>query len=127
MSTPVRIPADVEREDTVLAGLTAHQLLLLSGAGVVLYGLYTATRAVLPLPVFLVAALPLAGIATLLALGRRDGLPLDRLLLAAIRQSMAPRHRITAPDGVQPAPAWLAARARPTDEPGQPTDRKSVV
>lgn len=125
MSTPVRIPADVEREDTVLASLTARQLLLLSGAGVLLYALYTATSTVVPLPVFLVAAVPLAGIAVLLALGRRDGLPLDRLLLAALRQSVAPRYRIAAPEGVQPAPAWLAARARPADEPDQPAGRIS--
>jgi hypothetical protein len=125
MSTPVRIPADVEREDTVLAGLTARQLLLLSGAGVVLYALYTATRAVVPLAVFVIAAVPLAGIAALLALGRRDGLPLDRLVLAALRQRLAPRNRIAAPEGLQPAPAWLAARARPAEEPGQPTGRIS--
>ncbi|MGP4112971.1 PrgI family protein [Streptomyces sp. 4N509B] len=121
MTTPVRIPADVEREDTVLLGLTARQLMLLSAAGVVLYALYTATATLLPPAVFLVAALPIAGVAVLLALGRRDGLPLDRLLLAAIRQHMAPRHRIAAPARVQPAPAWLAARAVPADEPDQPT------
>ncbi|WP_181786962.1 PrgI family protein [Streptomyces phytophilus] len=120
MSTPVRIPADVEREDTVLAGLTARQLLLLSGAGIVLYTLYTGSRTLVPLPVFVIVALPLAGVAVLLALGRRDGLPLDRLLLAAIRQRLAPRYRIAAGEGVQPAPQWLGERARPADEPGQP-------
>lgn len=125
MSTPVRIPADVEREDTILAGLTARQLLLLSGAGTILYGLYTATRPFLPVAVFLVAAVPLAGIAALLALGRRDGLPLDRLVLAALRQHLAPRYRIAAPDGIQPAPAWLAARAHPADEPEGPAARVS--
>ncbi|MDT0307219.1 PrgI family protein [Streptomyces sp. DSM 44917] len=125
MSTPVRIPADVEREDTILAGLTARQLLLLSGAGTILYGAFTATRPFLPVAVFLIAAVPLAGIAALLALGRRDGLPLDRLVLAALRQHLAPRYRIAAPDGIRPAPAWLAARARPADEPGQPTGQVS--
>ncbi|MDT0318569.1 PrgI family protein [Streptomyces millisiae] len=119
MSTPVRIPADVEREDTVLAGLTARQLLLLSGAGILLYAFYTATRTVVPLVVFLVAAVPLGGAAVLLALGRRDGVPLDQLLRAAIRQNIAPRYRIAAPEGIQPAPGWLAARAVPADDPEQ--------
>jgi hypothetical protein len=73
--------------------------------------------------VFLVAALPLAGVAVLLALGRRDGLPLDRLVVAALRQRLAPRHRIAAPAGVQPPPVWLAARAVPADEPDQPAPR----
>ena len=125
MSTPVRIPADVDREDTILAGLTARQVLLLSGAGTILYALYTATRTLLPIGVFLVAALPLAGVAVLLALGRRDGLPLDRLLLAALRQRLSPRYRIAAPEGVQPAPAWLTARASQADEPEQPTGQVS--
>lgn len=125
MSTSVRIPADVERDDTVLAGLTARQLLLLSGAGIVLYAVYMATRAAVPPLVFLGAAVPLAVAAAVLALGRRDGLPLDRLLLAALRQRLAPRYRVTAPEGLAPAPAWLAARARPADEPGSAPGRVS--
>lgn len=111
MTQPVRIPADVDREDTVLASLTARQLLILAVTAAVLYGLWSATRTLVPLPVFALAALPVGAGAALLALGRRDGLSLDRLALAALRQRLTPRLQVAAPEGIQPAPAWLAEKA----------------
>jgi hypothetical protein len=108
---PVRIPADVEREDRVLAGLTARQLAILSVTGLVLYGLYAATRLLLPAAAFLAVAVPVAAAAAVVALGSRDGLSLDRLLLAALRQRFTPRVQVAAPNGIQPAPAWLTAHA----------------
>ncbi|WP_275560574.1 PrgI family protein [Streptomyces sp. 5-6(2022)] len=110
MTQPVRIPADVDREDTVLGSLTARQLLILTVAGIVLYGTWTTTRDFVPLVVFAVLAIPIAVATVLLALGRRDGISLDRLALAAIRQRMSPRYRVAAPEGILPAPAWLASR-----------------
>lgn len=104
---PVRIPADVDREDRILANLTARQLAILAVAGIVLYGLWLLTRSVVPLPVFLVVAVPVGVTAAVLALGQRDGMSLDRLLLAAIRQRLQPRHRVAAPEGIRPAPEWL--------------------
>ncbi|MFJ9179395.1 PrgI family protein [Streptomyces sp. NPDC102360] len=103
----MRIPADVDREDTVLANLTARQLLLLSVTGVLLYGLWALSRTVVPVAVFAVIALPVGGAAALLALGQRDGLSLDRLVLAAIRQGASPRHRVAAPEGILPVPESL--------------------
>jgi hypothetical protein len=108
MSQPVRIPADVDREDRVIANLTARQLLILSVTGIVLYGAYSAARQVVPLAVFLIVAIPIGACATILALGQRDGISLDRLALAALRQRMSPQHRVTASEGVRPAPRWLA-------------------
>lgn len=110
MSPPVRIPADVDREDTVLANLTARQLLILAVTGTVLYGIWSLSRSFIPAAVFLLGALPVAGAAAFLALGRRDGLSMDRLFLAALRQRTSPRLQITAPEGTAPAPAWLASR-----------------
>ncbi|WP_063761208.1 PrgI family protein [Streptomyces sp. NRRL B-1347] len=118
MTQPVRIPTDVEREDTVLANLTAHQLLVLVTTGTVLYGFWSLTRSLLPLPAFLLLALPVSGTALMLALGTRDGLSLDRLALAALRQRLAPRRLISAPEGVHTPPRWLLNRA--TDESGKP-------
>lgn len=108
MTDPIRIPADVDREDHVLANLTARQLTILAGTGLMLYAVWTLTRTFMPIPVFLALATPVAAGAAILALGRRDGVSLDRLLLAAIRQRMSPRHRVAAPEGVRPAPKWLA-------------------
>lgn len=61
-------------------------------------------------------AIPVGGAAALLALGRRDGVSLDRLVLAAVRQRMTPRYRVAAPEGVQPAPQWLDQRASGSDQ-----------
>lgn len=111
MSQPVRIPADVDREDRVLGNLTARQLAILAVVGLVLYGAYLATRAFVPLPVFLVIAIPVGASAAVLALGQRDGLSLDQLALAALRQQLSPKHRVAAPEGIQPAPEWLTTHA----------------
>ncbi|MFE6611570.1 PrgI family protein [Amycolatopsis sp. NPDC057786] len=110
MTSPVRVPADVDRPDRVLGPLTARQLAILGVTGLLLYGLYSLTRGFVPLPVFLIVAIPVGITATVLALGQRDGLPLDRLALAAIRQHLSPRHRVAAPEGVRAAPAWLTAQ-----------------
>ncbi|MEV6712721.1 PrgI family protein [Lentzea sp. NPDC051208] len=107
MTAPVRIPADVDMHDRVLGPLTARQLAILAAAGAVLYLIWAATRAFLPIPVFLAAAVPVGAASAMLALGKRDGVPMDKLLVAAIRQQVAPRHRVAAPEGVRPAPAWL--------------------
>lgn len=96
----VKIPANTDLPDRVLAGLTAHQLAILSVAAVILWGLHE----LVPLPVLGVVAMPVMGVATALALGRRDGVGLDRLLLAAWRQNRAPRRHVYAPDGITPAP-----------------------
>src|SRR4051812_21445925 len=115
MSRPVRIPADVDRPDRVLGPLTARQLTILGVTGLLLYALYGATRTLLPLPLFLLAAVPIGLAVTVVALGRRDGVPLDRLLLAAIRQRFTPRHQVSAPEGVGPVPAWLAGERAQDD------------
>ena len=99
----VRLPADVELEDKLAFGLTARQLLLLGGAAVLIYGLYTVASSVLPLPVAAALCAPFAITGTVLALGRRDGLPADRLARLAVRYLVAPRRRLLAPDGI-PAP-----------------------
>jgi hypothetical protein len=114
MSQPVRIPADVDREDRVIGPLTARQLLILAVTGMLLYAAYNVTRHVVPLAVFLILAIPVGVTAAFLALGQRDGISLDRLVLAALRQRMSPQHRVAAPEGIRPAPEWLTTHATTT-------------
>ncbi|GAA2975958.1 PrgI family protein [Actinokineospora diospyrosa] len=123
MTAPVRIPADVDMHDRVLGPLTARQLAILATAGAALYLLWAATRALVPLPVFLAVAVPVGAASAMLALGRRDGVPMDILLLAAIRQRLAPRHRVAAPEGVRPAPAWLTTTNATTEGAGKRAGR----
>jgi len=104
-----RVPSDVEREDRILAGLTARQVAILGAAAAALWLAFIATRHLVPLPVFAVFAFPFGAASAVLALGRRDGFSLDRLLLAAVRQRRAPRTQVLAPEGVPPTPSWIDA------------------
>src|SRR5215831_5980103 len=114
---PVPIPSDVERPDKVLAGLTARQVAIAAVAAAVIWAGFQATRHVMPLPAFAALASPVGLIATALVIGERDGLPLDRLLLAAWRQRRAPRRLVTAPEGILAPPAWTAPPGPPAPLP----------
>ncbi|MFD2420383.1 PrgI family protein [Amycolatopsis pigmentata] len=120
MTSPVRIPADVDMHDRVLGPLTARQLAILGVTGLVLYAVWSLTRAFLPIPVFFALAIPVGAVAAILALGRRDGVSLDLLMFAAIRQHLGPRHQVAAPEGVRPAPEWLTTAVNAsTTRPGR--------
>jgi hypothetical protein len=106
-----RIPADIEREDRVLVGLSGRQVAILGGAALALWALYVATRGHLPAIAFGAVAAPVVGAAAAFALGRADGLSLDRLARAAFRQARAPRRLVQAPDGLQ-SRGGRAARSR---------------
>jgi hypothetical protein len=113
----VRIPADTDKPDKLLANLTARQLAILAVAGVVLWVAYTATRHVVPLAAFAAAACPFGAVSLLLALGHVEGLPADRLVAAAWRQLRAPHRLVVAPSGVRSAPAVLGVAAGPLPSP----------
>ncbi|MFD9735694.1 PrgI family protein [Umezawaea sp. NPDC059074] len=110
MSQPVRIPSDVDREDRVIGQLTARQLLILTVTGIVLYGTYSATKQWVPLLLFLAIAIPIGITAAFLALGQRDGITMDKLALAALRQRLGSRHQVAAPEGIRPVPDWVTSR-----------------
>jgi hypothetical protein len=111
VSTPVRIPADIDLPDRLIGPLTARQVAILAVTGLVLYGGWALAHTVVPLPILLTLAIPLGAVAVVVALGQRDGISLDRMLLAALRQRMTPRHYLAAPESAHPAPAWLATQA----------------
>lgn len=107
----VRIPADIDRPDRLLAGLTARQLALLALPAVVLWVAWAALHRHIPLPAFCALGAPVAVVAMTLALGRRDGLGADRLVGLALRHVVGPRRFVPAPDGIAPAPVALGPSA----------------
>ncbi len=109
----VRIPADVDRPDKLLAGLTARQLAILAVAAIALWAGYAATRHLVPPAAYGAVAVPFAAVAALLALGRMEGVPADRWVLAAWRQHRSPRRLVPAPEGVPAVPGFLAKAAGP--------------
>jgi len=104
-----RIPADIERPDKIVFGLTARQAGILAAVATVLWLVFLAVRHTVPVIAFAAAAAPVAAAASGAVLITRDGLSVDRLAAAAIRQARAPRHLVAAPGGVVPPPEWAPA------------------
>src|SRR4051794_39143480 len=102
-----RVPADVERADRIAFGLTARQLVILTVTGLLLYAAWTAVARVVPPVVFLACALPVAGTAFFVAVGRRDGISLDTWLFNALRHRRAPHQLVATDEPVAAAPAWV--------------------
>ncbi|WP_280314842.1 PrgI family protein [Nocardia wallacei] len=111
MTTPVRIPADVERRDRLIGPFTARQLAVLAATGLLLYTVWMGTRHVLAPLVFLAGAVPIATIVTVAILTTRDGLSADQLLVAAIGHRLRPRHFLRDPARTSPVPRWVTDKA----------------
>src|SRR6266536_2035473 len=106
-----RVPANVERKDSILFGFTFRQVVILTVAGLIIYTAWTALAKVVHPLAFLIGAIPLAGFAFVLAVGRRDGISLDAWLAHAIRHRRTP-HQLVPTDGpITPAPAWVSTTA----------------
>ncbi|MFL1431549.1 MULTISPECIES: PrgI family protein [unclassified Nocardiopsis] len=113
----VRMPADVEREDKILAGLTARQLVIIGVPGMALWTSYQGLGHLVHPLVIAVAAVPVMGAATAAALVHRDGLSLDRLLLAALAFARSPKRRASGIGDVTPMPSWIRADTPPLPSP----------
>ncbi|MEV4575033.1 PrgI family protein [Nonomuraea jabiensis] len=111
MSWPVRIPADVEQDDRIVGGFTARQVAILGGTAALLYVAYLIAGEHVDLLVFAAGAVPVTVAGLLLAIGRRDGVPLDRYLLASLRHLVSPKALASSPEQAPAAPAWVAARS----------------
>lgn len=108
-----RIPADIDAPDKLMFGLTARQVAILAAAAAAGYLIWQTLSTRLPLPALAAILAPLGGAAAVLALGRRDGLPLDGWAVAALRYRRAARRAVPAPGGLAEPPAWAAAWAEP--------------
>jgi len=101
----MRIPADIDREDPLVFGLSARQLCILAGAMVVAWLLYEGARLLVPLPVAAVVAAPFAAAGLATALGQRHGISGDRFALAAFRHLRAPHRLVPMTDDDVPSDA----------------------
>jgi hypothetical protein len=109
----VRIPADLDRPDRILLGLTARQLAILSAAGLAAWIVGRPLAGLLGLPAAATVAAPVGLVGIGLALGWRDGLPLDRLARSGLRWWWRPKRLAVAPDGIPAAPAWAGPPSPP--------------
>ena len=96
----VRIPADIEMEDRIVAGLTFRQLAILGLTAIAACGAYLVLEKRLP-PIPAVAMTALFGApGVVIAWAKPEGVHLERLLGAAARWWRHPRLRVLAPEGV---------------------------
>ena len=100
------MPADVERPERLLAGLTGRQLVIVAAAVLTVWLGWRAAGRAVPVAVFAALAVPVLVIAAGLVVGHRDGLSGDQLVITAVRQLLAPRRQVPAPGGITPPPAW---------------------
>src|SRR5512142_3133263 len=108
-----KVAADVEQPDKIVFGLTGRQLVILTVTALLIYTAWTAVATTVHPLAFAAAALPVAGVGFVLAVGRRDGASLDAWLLSAIRHRRSP-HRLVPADGpITAAPAWVQTTVGP--------------
>lgn len=109
----VRIPADVDQPDKVVAGLTARQAAVLGTVTVLLWLGYQICQHTVPATVYLVLAL-LALLATAVPVTMsHEGVPLDRLLVAWLRFTGMPKRLVLAPEGLPQVPTQLRHKQGP--------------
>ncbi|MBM0224529.1 MULTISPECIES: PrgI family protein [Micromonospora] len=85
------VPANVNEPDRIAFGLTFRQLGIVGGVGLGGFGLYQTFGHLLPPVVWIVAGFIVFAIAIVVALGRRDGLPLDVWMRHCFALSRSPR------------------------------------
>lgn len=107
-----RIHSDIERADRILGPLTAQQTAILATTALVLYGGFWAARAVMTPLAYLALTTPIAAVMAVIAVGGRDGISMDRFLIAALRFHRMPKQQVYAPEGVPPLPRATPAAWR---------------
>jgi len=101
----VRIPADVDQPDKIVAGLTARQAAVLGTVTMALWLGYQACQSTVPPTVYLAfAVLVLLATAVVVTMSH-DGVSLDRLLATWLRFTRTPKRQVLAPEGLPQVPA----------------------
>ncbi|MET8311591.1 PrgI family protein [Micromonospora sp. NPDC005173] len=114
------VPANVNEPDRIAFGLTFRQLGIVGGAGLGGFGVYRTFGHLLPQVAWIVAGAFVFAVAVVVALGRRDGLPLDVWLRYGF--ALGRRPRTLAPGG-----ARVSAVAVVAGKPSLPAPLRSPV
>jgi hypothetical protein len=85
------VPANVAEPDRIALGLTFRQLGIIGGTGLAGFGCYHTYGPLLPPVAWIVAGIVVFAVAVVVAVGRRDGLPLDAWLRHGFALSRSPR------------------------------------
>ncbi len=85
------VPANIAEPDRIAFGLTFRQLGIIGGTGLAGFGCYRTYGSLLPPVAWIVAGIVVFAVSVAVALGRRDGLPLDVWLRHGFALSRSPR------------------------------------
>ncbi|MEV4285459.1 PrgI family protein [Nonomuraea bangladeshensis] len=107
-----RIPADIDKPDKIAYGLTFRQILIVALTGGIAAAVYYLCHQMLPVVILAAILLPFLALGIAVALGRRDGLSLDRFVLAAVSFARTSKRLVAAPDGVAGPPRWCRLRGK---------------
>ncbi|MGI5206184.1 PrgI family protein [Spirillospora sp. CA-108201] len=107
-----RIPADVEQPDKIMYGLTTRQLIILGATALITTSVVITVSPLLPVAVTAGLCFPLVTVGCSMALGRRDGMGLDRFALAGLEHLRRRRTLVAASEAIPEAPAWCKVRGR---------------
>ncbi|MDE3721435.1 PrgI family protein [Nocardiopsis sp. N85] len=128
-----RIPADIDRPEPILFGLTARQCLIIAPALAGAWGIYLLFRDHVPWWAIMAALVPFLGVITALALSERDGRGLEQVAASALAWLRAPKHLVSAPTGQVPVlPRWAprtrrASRLEPLRLPASAISPEGVI
>ena len=105
------VPADIGAPDKIAWGLSFRQLAIIgsvAGAGWLLYSNF---GPLLPAMAWVIAAIPVAGVTVVVALGKRDGLPLDVWLRHGLALRSVPK--LQTPGRARAGPALVEVTVPP--------------
>ncbi|SEH02417.1 PrgI family protein [Nonomuraea solani] len=106
----MNIPADLNSPDKIMYGLSFRQILIITLTGGIAAAIYYLFHQLLPVIILAAIMLPLLALGLTIALGRRDGLSLDRFALAALLHTRARKRLVSAPEGIAEPPRWCRLR-----------------
>ncbi|WP_194244044.1 PrgI family protein [Nonomuraea phyllanthi] len=106
------IPADIAQPDKIAYGLTIRQIIIVGITGAIAALIYYLFHHLLPVVIAAGLVLPLLAVGLVVALGRREGLGLDRFALAALRFARAPKRLVATSGEVVRPPAWCRLRGK---------------
>ncbi len=105
------VPADIDTSDKIAWGLSFRQLAIVASVACAGWLAYSRLGPLLPAAVWLVAAIPTAAVTVAVALGRRDGLPLDVWLRHGLALQQTPK--LQAPGRVRTGQSLVEAVTPP--------------
>lgn len=120
--------AGAANPDRIIGGLTARQLAILGVAAVAVGGLFSASANRIPTAASAAICIPLAIVGIAAALGKLDGIGLDKMSLFALRFFRRPRRRVLVAGDIPSPPAWSERKSlAPLDFPVKDVLSEGIV